>query len=254
MKKRNGNHANALKHGAFAKTTILPGEDPREFEELHSALVEEWAPVGPTEEDTVLTIATGMWRKRRSQKILQAEIKLDRLDRNHPLYDDVGAVQRLVTFLEGAPDSFDILERGINNGLSVGLATNLLKRCARQDFENPSAWREALCERASIMLPIVEKQRESSPEMLLMLSTKRCTSAVFEYEIKLDERIDAMIERAIKRLVQTKAMKQMLGNNSVSKGVDQPKKIPSNKGNGSAKIVPPKQGQPPASNLKKQHP
>jgi hypothetical protein len=41
---------NALKHGAFAETAIVPGEDPREFEELFSALVEEWTPVGPTEE------------------------------------------------------------------------------------------------------------------------------------------------------------------------------------------------------------
>jgi hypothetical protein len=63
MNKRKGNHPNALKHGAFAKTTILPGEDPREFEELHSALIEEWTPVGPTEEDAVLTIARGVWRK-----------------------------------------------------------------------------------------------------------------------------------------------------------------------------------------------
>jgi hypothetical protein len=56
---------NAHKHGAFAKTAILPGEDPLEFEYLHHALIEEWKPIGPTEEDAVLSIAKGMWRKRR---------------------------------------------------------------------------------------------------------------------------------------------------------------------------------------------
>src|SRR5262249_46302446 len=66
----------AVKHGAFAKTAILPGEDRREFEELHSALIEEWAPVGPTEEDAVLSIAKGVWRKRRLQKFLHAEIEI----------------------------------------------------------------------------------------------------------------------------------------------------------------------------------
>ena len=65
-----------VKHGAFAKTAILPGEDPREFEELHSALIEEWAPVGPTEEDAVLSIAKGVWRKRRLQKFLHTEIQI----------------------------------------------------------------------------------------------------------------------------------------------------------------------------------
>ncbi len=192
MNKRKGNHPNALKHGAFAKTTILPGEDPREFEELHSALIEEWTPVGPTEEDAVLTIAKGVWRKRRLQKIFQAEIKLDRLDRDHVLYDEAGALRRFLSFIEDAPDSFDFLERGINHVLSVRLANHLLKRCARQDFENPSAWREALCERASIMLPLVERLHKSSPEMLLKLSSKHFTSAVFEYEIRLDERVDAI--------------------------------------------------------------
>jgi hypothetical protein len=38
---------NAQKHGVFAEPLILPGEDPREFEALHSALIEEWAPSGP---------------------------------------------------------------------------------------------------------------------------------------------------------------------------------------------------------------
>ena len=80
MRKRNGNRPNALKHGAFSKVAILPGEDPREFEELHSALIEEWAPTGPTEEDAVLSIAIGIWRKRRVQKFLQAKIAVWRAD------------------------------------------------------------------------------------------------------------------------------------------------------------------------------
>jgi hypothetical protein len=37
------------------------------------------------------------------------------------------------------------------------------------------------------------------------------SSDLFEQELALDERLDAMIDRAIKRLIQTKAMKQMLG-------------------------------------------
>jgi hypothetical protein len=54
-------HPNAYKHGVFASMAIVPGEDPREFEELHSALVEEWTPAGATEQDAVLTIAKGVW-------------------------------------------------------------------------------------------------------------------------------------------------------------------------------------------------
>jgi hypothetical protein len=45
----------------------------------------------------------------------------------------------------------------------------------------------------------------------------------------VDERIDAMIDRAIKRLIQTKAMKQMLVGTSPNGGDHQPKKIQSGK-------------------------
>ena len=35
-------HPNAQKHGAFSVCPTIPGEDPREFQELHSALIDEW--------------------------------------------------------------------------------------------------------------------------------------------------------------------------------------------------------------------
>jgi hypothetical protein len=59
---------NALKHGIFSINPIIPGEDPRKFEALHSALIDEWNPCGITEEDLVFSIADAMWRKLRSQR------------------------------------------------------------------------------------------------------------------------------------------------------------------------------------------
>ena len=55
---------NALKHGGYTATTLLPGEDRAAFEELHQALIAELAPVGVLEEDTVSTIARVLWRKK----------------------------------------------------------------------------------------------------------------------------------------------------------------------------------------------
>ena len=62
---------NALKHGAFTDVVILPGEDPKELQELRAALHDEWNPEGPTEIDLVESIAMGMWRKRRRKRWLQ---------------------------------------------------------------------------------------------------------------------------------------------------------------------------------------
>src|SRR5215472_21843 len=56
---------NALRHGVLSVHTVLPWEDKAEYEALLNALVEEYAPHGPTEEHLVEEIAGVIWRKRR---------------------------------------------------------------------------------------------------------------------------------------------------------------------------------------------
>jgi hypothetical protein len=41
---------NALRHGVLSRYTVLPWENPEEYEALVAALVAEHAPHGPTEE------------------------------------------------------------------------------------------------------------------------------------------------------------------------------------------------------------
>jgi hypothetical protein len=53
----------AFKYGAYSKTTILPGEDPAAFEKLHQNLIEDLQPQGPLETDIVANIARLVWRK-----------------------------------------------------------------------------------------------------------------------------------------------------------------------------------------------
>jgi hypothetical protein len=53
----------ALKHGGYSATALLPGEDPAAFEKLHTDLVAELVPNGPLEGDAVATIARLLWRK-----------------------------------------------------------------------------------------------------------------------------------------------------------------------------------------------
>jgi hypothetical protein len=65
--RRRRKRPNAQKHGVFAEPLILPGEDPREFEALHSALIEEWTPSGPSEQSRVFGMADAEWRKLRSR-------------------------------------------------------------------------------------------------------------------------------------------------------------------------------------------
>jgi hypothetical protein len=56
---------NALRHGVLSRYTVLPWEDPAEYEALLAGLVAEHAPQGPTEEHLVEELAGILWRKRR---------------------------------------------------------------------------------------------------------------------------------------------------------------------------------------------
>ena len=56
---------NALRHGVLSAHTVLSWEDKAEYEALLSALAQEHAPHGPTEEHLVEEIAGIIWRKRR---------------------------------------------------------------------------------------------------------------------------------------------------------------------------------------------
>jgi hypothetical protein len=58
----NKNHL-ALKHGGYSTTTILPTESVAEFEKLHKDLISELVPNGALADDIVATITRMVWRK-----------------------------------------------------------------------------------------------------------------------------------------------------------------------------------------------
>jgi hypothetical protein len=63
----------ALKHGGYAATILLPGEDATEFERLHGEIIDELRPNGALEEDSVATMAGLVWRKQNLGTIRIAE-------------------------------------------------------------------------------------------------------------------------------------------------------------------------------------
>jgi hypothetical protein len=94
---------NAQKHGAFSVIPIIPGEDPRKFEELLIKLTEEWMPNGLTEEDAVSTIANAMWRKRRTQRFLVVKLMANSVDINHPAFDVELGLRDLAAVVKSRP-------------------------------------------------------------------------------------------------------------------------------------------------------
>ena len=57
---------------------------------------------------------------------------------------------------------------------------------------------------------LAETNFEADRELALFHSSVAVSDDLFKSQLELDERLDAMIDRAVKRLVQAKAMKQTL--------------------------------------------
>ena len=60
---------NALKHGLLARDTVLPGEDPAEFDSQLSALEADLQPANSLEFEPVRQIADAQWRMRRLTRL-----------------------------------------------------------------------------------------------------------------------------------------------------------------------------------------
>jgi len=84
----------ALKHGGYAATIILPGEDPAEFAQLHRKLIAELTPNGAMEEDIVATMAGLVWRKQNLATFRIAELARHRCEQIKA--EKLAAIPRLV--------------------------------------------------------------------------------------------------------------------------------------------------------------
>jgi hypothetical protein len=89
---------------------------------------------------------------------------------------------------------------------------HLQKKFPRSKFKTTSEWAEAVKNEIILVLaPQIESfRRELGPRFPLLQSAATLEQDVTESALATEERLDAMIERAIKRLVQAKAAKQML--------------------------------------------
>ena len=241
---------NAYKHGVFAATPIIPGEDPREFETLYSDLIKEWVPAGATETEAVFSLASAIWRKRRAQLFLEVRLMKNSLDVNHPSFDESLGLLRLAAAMIKEPET--AFQKYATRRLRPDMINYLMQKFPVSEFETYSEWTQAIInEIKAVLLPqatakraeLTDELREPPDELretdaarlvykaqelarkIALFGGPAVSDDLFERELALVERLDAMIDRAVKRLVQIKAIKQMLGQASVEPAGDEKRKI-----------------------------
>jgi hypothetical protein len=214
---------NAQKHGIFSATAILPGEEAREFEILQANLMQEWKPTGATEEDAVLSIAKAIWRKRRLQKFIEVQIRRNTVDPKHHSYVERNGLIGLLMHVHSASAETPFAEYAPLY-LRADRIHYLENKYPLKSFKSYTEWREAIKDEVYRLLETLRPLNSETEQIDLLLdSATFFTDDHFRQELALDERLDVMIDRAVKRLIQTKAMKQLLGQDSQPTTTNQPR-------------------------------
>ncbi len=76
---------NAIRHGLFQESPVLPTEDPSVYEAFRSAYFTDFDPQGAIEDTYVKTLADVQWRLNRCTRIEQSILSSDELDGSQQL-------------------------------------------------------------------------------------------------------------------------------------------------------------------------
>ena len=103
---------NALRHGLSAQTTVLPNENPEEFQELLDAFLSEYQPAGPTETLLVEQMAMASWRLRRMRSLETGlfSLRMSQLSRDENV-SDIDPRSRAFAYDASGSHSIEILSR-----------------------------------------------------------------------------------------------------------------------------------------------
>lgn len=174
----------ALKHGAYSATDVLPGESRSEFDKLHQHLIAEYCPSGAHERDIIKELARLLWRKENLTTLDIAErAKLRRLQILKP------------------QDGMDPIERALANMSPADY------RLAGLDWISPEEKKQA----AAVQARAAEQQAQDELGDAYELAKVGDTASFngLEKELNIRDRLNAQIDRCLKRLLMVKGLKSI---------------------------------------------
>jgi hypothetical protein len=203
--KKKQKNQNAVKHGAFSREPMLPGEKRRDYEVLRADLYDEWAPDGPTERGLVDTLVESRWRKQRLDRYEHLSLQ-KRINQIQSKSEDRRHRQNLRKIWASEFSEATSLEavEHILSTLSPLYRATITGWVPLETCQDPAQWGAAIGKFLSNLAP--EDQMEDSDKFMAILIPDQ-----IEKELDRSDRIDEKIDRTIKRLLQVKLAKQMSG-------------------------------------------
>jgi hypothetical protein len=192
----------ALKHGANTQEVMLWSEKYEDFEALRAGLAEEWFPDGKTEEYEVAVLLDLLWRRRRLSRYEQIKMQ-KRLD----VVRKANQTSRDIENLRGSVSEFNEAKTREQVDAILWLFSPLYRntihyRWPLREGDDPNTWGPRIASGLSAWIaPVRHEEADEFIEAVDLVS--------FDQDLTRIERLDAMIDRTIKRLMQLKSMKQM---------------------------------------------
>jgi hypothetical protein len=183
-----------------------------------------------------------MWRKRRAQRFLQTKLIESTYDPRSPTFDE-RRFELFILCLRFDPEV--AFERMASRLLTAATISHLKQKFPRFNYQSTPEWAEAvITEIKSILLPAAPLSLEATepgegdlPEPLRKMAVGWKVNASiqnakedFEADLNLRQRLDTMIHRQFKHLIELKAMKQILRQTSAARDDEQPKRITARNG------------------------
>jgi hypothetical protein len=166
-----------LQHGGYSALALLPGEDPSSFKKLHRGVVAELRPQGRLEEDIVADIARLSWRK---QNIANYQVT------------QVCAVVAEV--------------------LTIAARTELPPRLEKEREEQLAEAFSALQRKIEAGEKGGEAKKEAAASLAVVNDiTGMATLNGLLKALEVQERLDGLIDRCLKRLLFIRGLKSLAG-------------------------------------------
>jgi hypothetical protein len=187
----------ALKHGGYAASIVLPGESVDEFEELRRNLVDNFDADGALEEDIVAELAGRLWRKQNCATFRRAEVAREQyqaiFDRE---YSKLRASE--MTEEEKAEERESYAWFGIT------------EETERQE-------QAMLAEREEAIRTADDIARNELGDMYALAKmADTVTIACLMKDLAVEERLDAAIDKCLKRLLLVKGLKSVSASSSLA--------------------------------------
>jgi hypothetical protein len=193
---------NALKHGAHAQEVMLWSEKYEDYEALRVGLYEEWFPQGKTEEYEVNALLGLLWRRRRLERYEQISMQTKLAD-----VRKANETSRHIENLRSFGPDFDQAKtveevEALLFPLAPLYSNTIRSRWPLKEGDDPTKWGSKIASGLSEWKP--SERHEEGHEFIEVFDL-----LVFDHCLNWIERLDSMIDRTIKRLMQIKTMKQM---------------------------------------------